>query len=134
MLKKLSKLNYYNLIRQDKFLSIHTYMNKLNEVFTMILNEYQKTGSLDEALKVIDLTAEQKERIQKAFQTLDAIEANAKSLREAKEEGISRKNWLANQIMTSAKDKNLTDEQTEEVFTVIGKKFAKTINNTEKKD
>ena len=134
MLKKLSKLNYYNLIRQDKFLSIHTYMNKLNEVFTMILNEYQKTGSLDEALKVVDLTAEQKERIQKAFQTLDAIEANARSLREAKEEGISRKNWLANQIMTSAKDKNLTDEQTEEVFTVFGKKFAKTINNTEKKD
>ncbi|MBD5262780.1 MAG: hypothetical protein HDS39_01740 [Bacteroides sp.] len=109
-------------------------MNKLNEVFTMILNEYQKTGSLDEALKVVDLTAEQKERIQKAFQTLDAIEANARSLREAKEEGISRKNWLANQIMTSAKDKNLTDEQTEEVFTVFGKKFAKTINNTEKKD
>lgn len=76
---------------------------------------------MDEALKTLNLTAEQKERIQKAFQTIDAIEANAKSLKSAKEEGISRKNWLAQEILTTAKAKNLSEEQTEETFKELGK-------------
>lgn len=99
-------------------------MNNLNETFSLILKEYQKTGSLDEALKILNLTAEQKEKVQKAFQTLDAIEANAQSLRDAKEEGISRKNWLAQEILTTAKAKNLSEEQTEETFAELGKAFA----------
>lgn len=101
-------------------------MKNLNDTFSLILKEYQKTGSLDEALKVINLTSEQKERILQAFQTLDAIEANAKSLRAAKEEGISRKNWLAREIMTTAKAKNLSEEQTERTFAELGKAFVKT--------
>ena len=101
-------------------------MNSLNEIFSLILKEYQKTGNLDEALKILNLTDEQKERIEKSFQTLDAIEANAKSLRKAKEEGISRKNWLAREIMATAKDKNLSEEQTEEAFAELGKAFVKT--------
>lgn len=100
-------------------------MNNLNETFSLILKEYQKTGSLDEALKILNLTAEQNERIQKAFQTIDAIEANARSLRAAKEEGISRKNWLAQEILTTAKAKNLNEEQTERTFAELGKAFAK---------
>ena len=100
-------------------------MNNLNETFSLMLKEYQKTGSLDAALKAVNLTAEQKERIQKAFQTLDAIESNAKSLRAAKEEGVSRKNWLAQEILTTAKAKNLSEEQTESTFSELGKAFAK---------
>lgn len=99
-------------------------MSDLNETFSVLLKEYQKTGNLDEALKVLNLTTEQKERIQKAFQTLDAIEANARSLRAAKEEGISRKNWLAQEILTTAKAKNLSEEQTEKTFAELGKAFA----------
>lgn len=109
-------------------------MKNLNEVFSLILNEYQKTGNLDDALKVVNLSAEQKEKINQAFQTLDTIEANAKSLREAKKEGISRKTWLANQILETAKDKNLSEKQTEEVFIGLGKNFAKTANDTNKED
>lgn len=101
-------------------------MKNLNDTFSLILKAYQKTGSLDEALKVINLTSEQKERIQKAFQTLDAIEAKAKSLRVAKEEGMSRKNWIAQEILTIAKDKNLSEKQTEEIFAELGKAFVKT--------
>lgn len=99
-------------------------MKNLNEKFSLILKEYQKTGNLDDAIKILDLTDEQKERIQKAFQTLEVIEANAKSLRAAKEEGISRKNWLAREIMATAKAKNLSEEQTEETFAELGKAFA----------
>ena len=102
-------------------------MSDLNETFSVLLKEYQKTGNLDEALKVLNLTTEQKERIQKAFQTLDAIEANARSLRAAKEEGISRKNWLAQEILTTAKAKNLSEEQTEETFAELGKAFVKKV-------
>ena len=109
-------------------------MKKLNDTFSSILKEYQKTGSLDAALKAVKLTPEQKERIQKAFQTLDAIEATAKSLREAKQEGTSRKNWLAQEILTTAKDKNLSEEQTEKTFSELGKAFAKTANNINTKD
>lgn len=100
----------------------------------MILKEYQKTGNLDDAIKIVNLSPEQKERIQKAFHTLDKIEANAKSLREAKEEGISRKNWLAQQILTTAKDKNLSEKQTEETFAELGKAFAQTANKINKED
>ena len=100
-------------------------MKNLNDTFSLIINEYQKTGSLDATLKAINLTAEQKERIQKAFQTIDAIEANAKSLRAAKEEGISRKNWLAGEIMATAKAKNLSEDQTEKTFADLGKAFVK---------
>ena len=99
-------------------------MGDLNETFSMLLKEYQRTGNLEEALKILDLTAEQKERILQSFQTLDAIEANAKSLRAAKEEGISRKNWLAREIMATAKAKNLSEEQTEKTFAELGKAFA----------
>lgn len=109
-------------------------MKDLNEIFSLILNEYQKTGSLKDAIKVVGLSPEQKERIQKAFQTLDAIEANSKSLREAKEKGMSRKNWLAKQIMTTAKEKGLSEQQTEETFTELGKGFAKVANNIDKED
>lgn len=109
-------------------------MNDINVTFSLILKEYQKTGSLDAALKAVNLTSDQKERIQKAFQTLDAIEANAKSLRAAKEEGISRKNWLAQEILTTAKDKNLSEEQTEKTFSELGKAFAKTANNINTED
>lgn len=101
-------------------------MNNLNEIFSLLLQEYQKTGNLDDALKALNLTDEQKERILKAFQTIDAIEANAKSLRAAKEEGMSRKNWLAQEILTTAKDKNLSEKQTEKTFTELGKAFVKT--------
>lgn len=109
-------------------------MKNLNHTFSLILKEYQKTGSLDAALKAVNLTAEQKERILKAFQTIDAIEANAKSLRAAKEEGISRKNWLAQEILTTARAKNLSEEQTEKTFAELGKAFAKTANNINKED
>ena len=109
-------------------------MKNLNDIFSMILKEYQKTGSLDDAIKVVNLSPEQKERIQKAFQTLDAIEANSKSLREAKEEGMSRKNWLAQQILTTAEAKNLSEKQTEETFAELGKAFAKTAKNINKED
>ena len=100
-------------------------MKNLNDTFSMILKEYQKTGSLDAALKAVNLTSEQKEKIKKAFHTIDAIEANAKSLRAAKEEGISRKNWLAGEIMATAKAKNLSEEQTEKTFAELGKAFIK---------
>lgn len=109
-------------------------MKNLNEIFSLILKEYQKTGSLDAALKAVNLTSDQKERIQKAFQTLDAIEANAKSLRSAKEEGISRKNWLAQEILTTAKDKNLSEEQTEKTFAELSNAFAKSANNINTED
>lgn len=109
-------------------------MKNINDTFSLILREYQKTGSLDAALKAFNLTSDQKERIQKAFKTLDAIEANAKSLRAAKEEGISRKNWLAQEILTTAKDKNLNEEQTEKTFAEFGKAFAKTANNINTED
>lgn len=102
-------------------------MKNLNEIFSLLLKEYQKTKNLDEALKVLNLAAEQKERIQKAFQTVDAIEVNARSLRAAKEEGISRKNWLAQEILTTAKAKNLSEEQTEETFAELGKAFVKKV-------
>lgn len=104
-------------------------MKNLNDTFSLILKEYQRTGNLDEALKILNLTVEQKERIQKAFQTLDTIEANAKSLRAAKEEGISRKNWLAQEILNTAKAKNLSEEQTERTFSELGKAFVKTAKN-----
>lgn len=109
-------------------------MNNLNETFTELLKEFQKTKNLDEALKILNLTAEQKERIQKAFQTLDAIEAKAQSLRAAKEEGMSRKNWIAQEILTTAKNKNLSEEQTEKTFAELGKAFAKTSNNINTED
>lgn len=109
-------------------------MNNLNKTFSLLLKEYQKTGNLDDALETLNLTAEQKERILKAFQTIDAIEANAKSLRAAKEEGISRKNWLAQEILTTAKAKNLSEEQTDKTFAELGKAFAKTANNINKED
>ncbi len=109
-------------------------MKDLNEIFSLILNEYQRTGNLDTAINIVGLSPEQKERIQKAFQTLDAIEANAKSLREAKEEGLSRKNWLAKQILTVAEEKGLSEKQTEETFTELGKGFAKAANNISKED
>ena len=109
-------------------------MNNFNEVFSKILNEYQKTGSLEDALKVLNLTPEQKTRIQKAFQTLDSIEANAKSLREAKEEGISRKNWLAQQIMNTAKAKKMSEKQTENAFAELSNTIAKISDNIAKKD
>ena len=109
-------------------------MNNLNDTFSLILKEYQKTGSLDATLKAVNLTSEQKAKIKKAFHTIDAIEANAKSLRAAKEEGISRKNWLAQEILTTAKDKNLSEEQTEKTFSELGKAFAKTANNINTKD
>lgn len=104
-------------------------MKDLNEIFSLLLKEYQKTGNLDDALKALHLTSDQKERIQQAFRTLDAIEANAKSLRAAKEEGISRKNWLAQEILNTAKAKNLSEEQTERTFSELGKAFVKTAKN-----
>ena len=100
-------------------------MNDFNEVFSMILKEYEKTKSLEAAVAAAHLTEEQKQRVSEAFAQLDAFDQNAKSLREAKEEGDSRKKWLAESILKSAQDRGLDDAQVENLCKILGSESEK---------
>ena len=94
-------------------------MESFNEVFARILKAYDETGSMDAAISAANLSEEQMARAAKAFEYLDAFDANYASLQEAKAQGISRKNWLAKNIIETAQAKGADDEKIEEVFELL---------------
>ena len=54
-----------------------------------------------------------------AFAILDAFDKNAKSLYTAKEDGISRKNWIFESILTTADNQSIDEKKVEEVFDLL---------------
>ena len=109
-------------------------MKNFNDIFSIILKEYEKTKSLDAAIEVANLTEEQKGRLFQTFAILDAFDKNAKSLSTAKRDGISRKNWLTESILTTADEQSIAEEKVEEVFDLLATESEKVKVENIKKD
>jgi len=87
-------------------------MNKtFDEILSSMLEEYQKgEKTLDqiiaEATAEAEFTEEDNKLLDEANAVLDKFDEKAKSLDEAKKKGISREEWLLNEIEVAAEGKS----------------------------
>ena len=86
---------------------MNDFSNKLKEVLAL----YEKTGSLEETIKMVNLNPNQIDKLRETFAFLDKIAESNKSLREAKENGVTRDAWLTEKVVETAEKKGLTPNQ-----------------------
>lgn len=95
-------------------------MKNQEEVFINLFHAYEETGSLDEAIKSLNLSEDQRKTLNRVFGYLDSFDEKYKNLEEAKEnQGISREAWMKKEIVNSAKERGEDDDKTASMLHVV---------------
>lgn len=102
------------------------------KILSSLLDSYEKgegqdiDALLSEKSEELGLTEENLKLVKEASEYLDKFADKAASLEAAREEGISRKRWLTEDLEESMKE--ISDEEKAEVFESLSKNLEEMVN------
>lgn len=111
-------------------------MNTFDEILKSILKtvEDNPTANIDGLLAAkmteLGISAENKKLQQETSRYIDAFDEMNKKLQEAKDQGVTRKQWIQDEIIAIADKHQLNDEQKEQLFNSLAHGFNDSINNS----
>lgn len=102
--------------------------NEFQNILTTLLDKYQKCEDANSVFEEAQLTTEDKELLENINSMLDAFDRKATSLHVAKEKGISRNMWIAENINTITEDRS--EEEKTLLINEISKATSESIEKT----